>query len=125
MAMCATPVFLVLVVAPRFVMGIFGSDFSTGGVTLQILAIGQFFNVVSGSVGILLMMSGHEREYRNAQIATAAVAVTINALLIPKYGAIGAAIGAASALVVQNVLFGHFVWRRLGIAMLISGSRKG
>jgi O-antigen/teichoic acid export membrane protein len=124
MTVCATPFFLVCFVVPQFVMGIFGSDFSIGGPTLRILAVGQFFNVVSGSVGILLMMSGHEREYRNAQIVTAAVVLTLNALLIPDYGAIGAAIGASSALIVQNVLFGYFVWTRLGIAMLRSRSRR-
>ncbi len=125
MTFCATPVFLILFFAPRFVMGIFGSEFSVGASTLQILAIGQYFNVVSGSVGILLMMSGHEREYRNAQIVTAAVVVSLNGLLIPTYGAVGAAIGAAAAFIVQNILFGYFVWRRLGIVMLISRSRKG
>ena len=125
MTVCAAPVFLVFFVAPRFVMSIFGSEFSIGGSTLQILAFGQFFNVVSGSVGILLMMSGHEREYRNAQIVTAAVVLTLNTLLIPTYGAIGAAIGAASALIVQNILFGYFVWSRLGIVMLSSRSRRG
>lgn len=124
MTLCAAPVFAMFFVAPKFVMTIFGSEFSDGGVTLQILAFGQFFNVASGSVGILLMMSGFEREYRNAQIATAAVVVSLNALLIPHYGAVGAAIGAASALVVQNVLFGYFVWSRLGIVMLIRRSRK-
>jgi O-antigen/teichoic acid export membrane protein len=123
MTVCATPVFLVFVVAPQFVMSVFGSEFSTGGSTLQILAIGQFFNVASGSVGILLMMSGNEREYRNAQIATAAVVVTFNTLLIPTYGAVGAAIGAASAFIVQNILFGYFVWSRLGIVLLLSRSR--
>jgi O-antigen/teichoic acid export membrane protein len=124
MTVCAAPIFLVFVLAPRFVMGIFGSEFAVGGSTLQVLAIGQFFNVVSGSVGILLMMSGHEREYRDSQIATAAVVVTLNILLIPAYGALGAAIGAAAALIVQNMLFGYFVWRRLGIVMLISRARK-
>jgi O-antigen/teichoic acid export membrane protein len=122
MAICAAPVFLGLFVAPKFVMGIFGSEFSHGGSTLQVLAVGQLFNVVSGSVGILLMMSGHEREYRNAQIATAVVVLTLNTLLIPTYGALGAAIAAASALIVQNSLFGYFVWSRLGIVMLIPRS---
>ncbi len=124
MTICAAPMFLIQFVAPRFVMGVFGAEFSMGASTLQILAVGQFFNVVSGSVGILLMMSGHERDYRNAQIATAGVVVAINSLLIPSYGAVGAAIGAASGLVVQNVLFGYFVWRRMGILMLIPRSQR-
>lgn len=122
MTICAAPVFLVFIVAPEFVMSAFGNDFAGGGATLQILSIGQFINVATGSVGILLVMSGHEREYRNIQIVAACIVVSLSCVLIPVLGAAGAAIGAAAALIVQNVLFGYFVWTRLGILLLIPKS---
>jgi O-antigen/teichoic acid export membrane protein len=118
----AAPVFLVFLVAPEFVMSAFGSDFSGGGAVLQILSVGQFVNVATGSVGILLVMSGHEREYRNIQIVAACVVVGLSCALIPALGATGAAIGAAAALIVQNVLFGYFVWTKLGILLFIRKS---
>ena len=68
---------------------------------------------------VLLVMSGHEREYRNIQFAAACIVVGLSYALIPAFGAAGAAIGAAAALVVQNVLFGYFVWTKLGILLLI------
>lgn len=124
MTFCAAPVLLLFLLIPGTILSAFGSDFSGGALTLQILSIGQFINVATGSVGILLVMSGHEREYRNVQIVAACVVLALSYLLIPLYGAVGAAIGAAAALIVQNVLFGYFVWVRLGI-LTISRWRSG
>jgi O-antigen/teichoic acid export membrane protein len=122
MTACAAPVLLVFLAAPEIVMSVFGSDFVGGAVTLQILSVGQFVNVAAGSVGILLVMSGHEKEYRNVQVIAACVVLVLNVMLIPSHGAIGAAIAAASALIVQNVLFCYFVWKRLGIVVIIPRS---
>jgi O-antigen/teichoic acid export membrane protein len=119
MTVCAAPVFLFFLFAPEFVMSAFGSDFASGGVALQILSVGQFVNVAAGSVGVLLVMSGHEREYRNTQIIAACVVLVLNVILIPSYGAVGAAIAAASALIVQNISFGYFVWARLGMLPIV------
>ncbi len=119
MTVCAAPVLAVFLAAPEFVMNAFGQDFAAGASTLQILSVGQFVNVATGSVGILLVMSGHERDYRNVQIVAACVVLALNAMLIPTYGAVGAAIAAAAALIVQNVLFGYFVWVRLGILTIM------
>ena len=122
MTVCAAPVFLVFLLAPAFIMGAFGSDFAAGAACLQILSIGQFVNVATGSVGALLVMSGHERDYRNGQIAAACIVLLLNYALIRSHGAVGAAIAAASALVVQNILFGYLVWARLRILMLFPRS---
>ena len=114
----ATPVFLILFAAPGYIMGIFGTDFAAGATSLQILSVGQFINVVAGSVGVLLVMSGHERDIRKVQIVVAVVVLAFTILLIPRYGDVGAALAAALALIVQNVMFGYFVWIRLGILMI-------
>jgi O-antigen/teichoic acid export membrane protein len=119
MTACSAPVFLVFVIAPEFVMSAFGSDFSGGARTLQILSVGQFVNVATGAVGVLLVMTGHEHQFRNIQVITAALVLALNVVLIPTHGAVGAAIAAASALIVQNILFGYFVWTKLGILTII------
>ena len=71
---------------------------------------------------MLLVMSGHEREYRNVQIVAACLVLILNVMLIPSHGAVGAAIAAASALIVQNILFGYFVWAKLGILTIVPQS---
>ena len=123
MTISAAPVLAVFLIVPNFVMRVFGGDFIAGASTLQILSVGQFVNVAAGSVGVLLVMSGHEREYRNVQIVAACVVLVLNAILIPMYAAVGAAIACAAALVVQNVLFGYFVWTKLGILTFLPRRR--
>ena len=46
-------------------MSLFGPEFRAGGPVLTILAAGQYVNVLTGSVGYLLMMTGNERLVRN------------------------------------------------------------
>ena len=53
-------------------MSIFGKGFIGGIWLLRILAIGQFINAVTGSVGYILTMSGHEKDIRNIAILNGA-----------------------------------------------------
>ena len=104
-------------------MSLFEEAFTGGAAVLQILAVGQFVNVAMGSVDVLLVMNAmnaNECDYGTFQIVSALVALNLNFALIPDYGSVGAAIIAASAIVVQNQLFPYFVWRRLRIVMLSS-----
>ena len=124
MTACATPIFLAFVAAPGIVMSMFGNDFVAGATTLQVLSVGQYVNVAAGSVGILLVMSGHERDFRNVQIAAACVVLALNIIFIPRYGASGAAIAVTAALIVQNVMFASLVWARLGIVVFYPFASK-
>jgi O-antigen/teichoic acid export membrane protein len=119
----SAPVSLLFLFAPGPVMNVFGSEFSNGATTLQILSVGQFINVAMGSFVMLLVMSGREREYRNVLMVSTLVVLTLNVVLIPKYGAIGAAIATTSAIVVQNILFGYYVRTKLGILIFSPGLR--
>lgn len=57
----AVPVLAFMVFFPEFLMGLFGEEYKVAAPLLQILAIGQFINVITGSVGYLLNMTGHEK----------------------------------------------------------------
>ncbi len=118
MALGATPVVAVMLVFPEFLMGLFGAGFTGGSPLLQVLALGQFVNVLTGSVGYLLSMSGHERDLRNTLLLVAPVSVAITFILVPLYGALGAAISTALAVGAQNLLAVYWVKRRLGFNTL-------
>lgn len=115
MVLLSCPVFLLFIIAPGWVMGIFGKEFVGGGNILAILSIGQFINVVTGSVGYLLMMCGHERLLRNNSIFVALLCVLLNMIMVPTMGAIGAAIATAICLSVLNIISAYLVKSRLGI----------
>ncbi len=115
MTVVAVPMLLVLILFPEWIMGLFGSEFVAGAGVLRILAITQFIAVMSGSIGSLLVMSGHERLLRNNSAAAFVMAILLNLVLIPEFGAMGAAISAAAAIVLRNGLGMLQVYRRLGI----------
>jgi len=110
----ASPVIAVLALAPDKVMGIFGSDFVEGSKLLLILAIGQFINVITGSVAYLLIMSGHERQYQASTTLAGVLILVLGLFLIPTYGAMGAALSTATSVATANVCCAYMVWRHLG-----------
>lgn len=94
-------------------MGIFGSEFRTGWSVLVIVALGQLVNVSTGSVGMMLWMSGHESVSVRSQIASSLVSLSVNLSLIPALGIMGAAIAQLLGLVINNVIAVLFVGRKL------------
>jgi len=83
-------------------MRIFGSDFEAGWPILVIGTVGQLVNCGVGSVGYLLLMSGHQERLIKVQAVMAGAMVVLSTLLIPKWGIIGAAIAAAVTNIITN-----------------------
>jgi O-antigen/teichoic acid export membrane protein len=109
------PIIAFVVVWPSALMSVFGNEFSDGGTLLVILAMGQFFNVLTGSVGHLLMMCGHEHFVRNNVIGCALLNLGCCVLLIPRYGATGAATAVAITVIAENVSAAIYAWFKLGV----------
>ena len=106
-------------------MGLFGAEFQRGGLVLVILAFAQLANVVAGSVGSLLMMTGHEKQVRDSNTLAAVICLLVSAALVPRTAALGAALAVAAALVARNVYEVLMVRRYLGIgALLFSPSAR-
>lgn len=114
----ALPIIGGMLVFPTFLMSLFGAEFAEGAVLLQILAVGQFINAITGSVGFLLMMSGHERDMRNVTLVSGTSALLLAWLLTIQFGIVGAAVGTAIAVATQNLLAVYFVKKRLGFNTL-------
>jgi O-antigen/teichoic acid export membrane protein len=118
MLLAAAPVVTLMVCFPHWLMWLFGDEFVAGAPLLRILAIGQFINVATGSVGYLLMMTGHEKDMRNSLLVVAPCSILLSLWLIPLYGAVGAAVATALAIAGQNLLAVFWVRRRLGFNTL-------
>lgn len=104
MVIVSLPAVVIFWVFPGIILELFGTSFSDGVWILRILVIGQFVSISVGSVGTLLMMSGHERLIRNNTVLAIVVNLSANLLLIPIFGAVGAAMATALAYIVQNVV---------------------
>jgi O-antigen/teichoic acid export membrane protein len=97
------PLAMVVMVFARPLMRVFGPDFESGWPILIIGTAGQLVNCGVGSVGYLLLMSGHEKRLIRLQAAMAAVMVLASVSLIPIWGIYGAAAAAAITNVGMNV----------------------
>lgn len=86
---------------------------------LAILALGQLVNVAFGSVGLLLTMSGHERDTLNGQITALTVNILAAIILIPILGGVGAALSVALGLLTFNAILACKVVQRLDIGVTV------
>lgn len=113
----ALPVALVFIGFGHWLVGlIFGESYS--GIAywpLVIICCGQLANVFFGSVGYFLSMSGFERDLVRTQVLAVACNLGLCVLLVPSFGAVGAAVGTSVGLLVWNVILAWRVYRRLGI----------
>lgn len=106
-------VFLMLCGTPILRLG--GAEFERGHIALVLLCIGQLVNAAMGSVGLLLMMTGHEREAAKGIGYGALANGVLSALLIPRWGIEGAAVAASLSLILWNLVLAAMVQKNLHI----------
>lgn len=118
MTLAALPITLVLWIFPEFILSLFGQDFEGGASLLRILATGQFISVISGSVGYLLNMTGHEKDMRNVMVLNAILSIVLALILNPIFGAVGSALSTAIAVGCTNLMAVGYVKKRLGFSTI-------
>ena len=96
-------------------MGVFGTEFRAGGPVLALLALAHLFNVGTGSVGILLVMSGHQKLELRSSVLITGLTLVLHLLLIPIWGILGAAGALAASLMCANLLRLYLVRKHLGL----------
>ena len=82
---------------------LFGQRYSDSAPYLTLLALGYYFNAALGFNGLTLKVFGRLKYIVSINIAAALVNVGLNLVLIPRYGAMGAAIGTCTTLLLHNV----------------------
>ena len=103
-----------LVVFSEYVLSVFGNDFIQAKNILFILVLGQLVSCASGSVGIFMMMTGHERAYRNIAVIVALLSFVAYYLVVPVYGVVGAAYVLACSQAVLNIVSVIYIKYRVG-----------
>ncbi len=105
MAILSLPIFLLTFsLAGDVVVALYGDPYQASGVYLTLLALGYYFNAALGFNGLTLKVFGKVRYVVIINLAVAVLNVALNLLLIPSFGALGAAIGTLIAMVVHNFL---------------------
>jgi O-antigen/teichoic acid export membrane protein len=98
-------------------IGLLGEKYSGSVKIMAILAFGYFFHTALGYNGLTLRIYGKLRYSVVVDLFAAVMNVGVNILLIPPFGALGAAVGTTSTLVVHNVLKQWGLRRYTGISL--------
>lgn len=114
--MAASPIAIPLIIWGEEIVGLaYGQEYISGALSpLVILCVGQVFNVIFGSVGVFLTMTGYEKDTLSGQLFAAAINVSLCFALVPTMGATGAAAATSIGLVTWNVILAYRFYKRLG-----------
>lgn len=94
----------------------FGAEFSDIALKpLVVLVFAQLTNVFFGQTGMYLTMSGNEKETLKGQVLALVFLFLSGLILIPMYGAFGAALSVAIGLITWNAVLGLRLYQKLGI----------
>jgi O-antigen/teichoic acid export membrane protein len=107
---------------PQF-LSLFGPEFVTAEPILVTLVMSALIDVALGLGPVSLAMTGHQRTGFIAIAATASVRVVFGLILIPTYGALGAAFGALISVVVYNSVTVTYARLRLRVDVTPLGFR--
>jgi O-antigen/teichoic acid export membrane protein len=100
----AWPLYIVTGAAIGLVIPVFGADYAAGSKVTIILSAAMLVATACGGVDAVLLMSGRSWLSLGNAAVTLTVNLTLDLLLIPKYGILGAAIGHATSLALRNIL---------------------
>lgn len=104
-----------IVLTHKWLLGIFGDEFVSGGSVLILLCLGQLINSMSGSVGVILQMTGKQKVYQYIVIVALFLNIILNFTLIPKFGIVGAAIATVVSISSWNVIGAVYLKRKMNI----------
>ncbi len=104
-----------MVVGGERLLRLYGETYVAGWPALGVLVFGMVGNALSGSVGFMLSMTGREKVVASVFAVGCGLNLALDVLLIPVYGATGAAVGTAVTLLTWNGVLLVAVRRELGI----------
>jgi O-antigen/teichoic acid export membrane protein len=104
-----------LAVFGPWIVGLYGPGFSEAYLPLLALMAGRIVSAGFGSVGVVLVTAGREKALLVGVASGAGVNILLNLLLIPPFGAMGAATATAVSIIVWNLVLGVLVKRKTGL----------
>jgi O-antigen/teichoic acid export membrane protein len=104
------PFFLIIVLYPEAILGLFGGAFANGATALVIVGFAGLVGAATGTCQGMIDMTGHTRVKLANAILNTVVLVGGGAVLIPRSGVIGAAVASLIAVATVNVASVVALW---------------
>ncbi|MGD1911196.1 MAG: oligosaccharide flippase family protein [Rivularia sp. (in: cyanobacteria)] len=106
---------LFLLVFTQPVLSIFGSDFVAASGALKVLILGRLVSSFCSTVGCLMIMTGHQNKSLTVFAYSALINAVLNAIAIPRFGILGAAMTTTFTLVIWNIWLSKLVIKHIGV----------
>ena len=103
-AVISFPIFLVTFALAEPYILLFGERYAQSGLIMAVLAFGYYFNAALGFNADTLRIYGKLRLTVVIDFLAMFVSVGLSLMLIPRYGAVGAAIATSVTLIIYNIL---------------------
>ena len=115
MILIGVVLFLLFVFGGKYILPIWGNEFTEGYYPLIILSIGQFFNIAAGCVGLILTLCNEEKKWGYVTLGSAILNSILNIIFIQVWGITGAAIATTTTMMMVNILGVFIVKKSIGI----------
>ncbi|ABG04889.1 polysaccharide biosynthesis protein [Rubrobacter xylanophilus DSM 9941] len=109
---------------------VYGDYYRAGAGALAVLSLGQLVSVWTGSCGLALQMTGHQRTMMAVSVGTGAATLAAMFALVVPYGVAGVVAARVSGLVLQNLLlwlaarYRTGMWTHAGFGALLRSARR-
>lgn len=111
----SAPICLAIVIGSKPLMGLFGTGFVSGWTALIILALARLIIALTGSVGYLMSMSGHQKQAAYILGTSAIINVILNVIFIPEFGLNGAAVATLLTTALWSISMVIYAHKLIGI----------
>ena len=136
MCVLSFPIFaLTFSLAKPLTLFLYGARYESSWIYMHLFALGYYFNVALGFNGLTLKVLGKVRYVVILNIAASLLNLLLAFLLIPKYGALGAAIATTASMILHNVFkqaglklaagISIFDWRYFSFYLLLMAGAVG
>ena len=104
------------------ILGLFGEGQEQGKTILILLSVGLLFDAATGPSRIVLMMTGHERQYVRIFGSIVVAGMLAQLIVIPIYGLLGAAIMNMISRIAAQLAIAWFANRKIGLDTTLLGA---
>jgi O-antigen/teichoic acid export membrane protein len=123
LVLVAWPICLLVIHLAPFYLRFFGDGYTAGVTVVRVLAAAMLVATGCGMVDMVLAMAGRTSWNLANVLVALVVTIGLDLLLIPRHGALGAAVGLACAMVANNLLPLIQVGRAVGLHPFGRGTR--
>jgi len=107
------------IILGKWILGTFGDSFVVGYPILVMMSIGYLIQASTGPVDTYLAVSGHHDSTMIINGLGALSNITLNIILIPRYGIMGAAIASVTTIVAAQIAYYILARHYLGVSSFI------